>query len=222
MFECVSGAPTPDRILDAAEVLFAERGFAATSMRQLTASAGVNLAAVNYHFGSKEQLIVAVFARRLLPINRERLERFDRLEARHAPDPIPLRELLTAFFAPVLQRIGDTDGAAVLRLFGRMYSEPAGSRVTELFLEQFRAVRDRIVPLLARALPSLSRTDLWWRTHLMIGSMAHVLACPHGLRALSDGACDPGDADLALRQLVAFGAAGASAPSVAPREGDPA
>src|SRR5947209_14578204 len=96
-------AATKARILDAAEALFMEHGFEATSLRALTAAAGVNLAAVNYHFGSKEELFQAVLTRRLDPMNQERLELLTRLEAKFAPLPLSCDRILMALFVPALR-----------------------------------------------------------------------------------------------------------------------
>src|SRR5215831_9198540 len=96
-------ADTKDLILDAAEKLFAEKGFDATSLREITAAANVNLAAVNYHFQSKEALIAAVFARRMRPITAARLEALGRLENEANGQPVPVEKVLEAFIAPVLQ-----------------------------------------------------------------------------------------------------------------------
>src|SRR5512135_1496279 len=111
---------TKTRLLDAAEQLLAERGFAACSLRAVTATAGVNLGAVNYHFRSKEALIQAVFARRLAPLNRERLAALDALEAEAAGRPVAPEALLHALLGPVL-RLG-REGECVIKLLGRMYS----------------------------------------------------------------------------------------------------
>src|SRR5436189_1754138 len=93
---------TKERILDAAESLFMEHGFEATSLRSITAAAGVNLAAVNYHFGSKEELFQAVLTRRLDPMNHARLSLLTRLEAAAAPQPLSCEKILTALFVPAL------------------------------------------------------------------------------------------------------------------------
>src|SRR6478735_10998937 len=93
-------AATKGRILDAAEALFLEHGFEATSLRAITASAGVNLAAVNYHFGSKEELFQAVLTRRLDPMNQERVDLLTRLEREAAPGPLPCDRILSAMFVP--------------------------------------------------------------------------------------------------------------------------
>ncbi|HSP66595.1 MAG TPA: helix-turn-helix domain-containing protein, partial [Bryobacteraceae bacterium] len=89
---------TKSRILDAAEKLFGMNGFEATSLREITAEASVNLAAINYHFQTKDSLIDAIVARRIEPVNKRRLEL---LEAA-GPNPA-LEKILTAFMAPVMQ-----------------------------------------------------------------------------------------------------------------------
>ena len=93
---------TKDRILDAAESLFMEHGFEATSLRSITAAAGVNLAAVNYHFGSKEELFQAVLTRRLDPMNQERLDLLSALERAAAPRPVACEQILSAMFVPAV------------------------------------------------------------------------------------------------------------------------
>ena len=96
---------TKEKLLDAAEELFADHGFASTSLRDITTEADVNLAAVNYHFGSKLDLLRAVFARRIGPVNAERLERFDALD-----DP-DVEEVLRAFIAPLFKRLREPGNA---------------------------------------------------------------------------------------------------------------
>src|SRR5437762_5155319 len=94
---------TKSRILDVAEHLFMEHGFEATSLRSLTSSAGVNLAAVNYHFGSKEELFQAVLTRRLDPMNQERIELLKKLENGSGDRPIACERILAAMLVPALR-----------------------------------------------------------------------------------------------------------------------
>jgi len=112
---------TKERILDAAERLFAVTGFEATSLRNITAEADVNLAAVNYHFGSKEKLTEAVFSRRLEPMNRERIALLDALEAHGGPDSRNLEAIVEAFVGPPLRMSRDPErgGPAFMRLLGK-------------------------------------------------------------------------------------------------------
>src|SRR5213080_4689568 len=115
------GAPaTKERILDSAESLFMEHGFEATSLRSITAAAAVNLAAVNYHFGSKEELFQAVLTRRLDPMNHDRLTLLTRLEAEAAPRPLSCEKILGAMFIPALRLARDPrrGGKNFLRLLG--------------------------------------------------------------------------------------------------------
>ncbi len=124
-----SGAPaaTRERILDAAEALFMEHGFEATSVRLITATAGANLAAANYHFGSKEELFQAVLTRRLDPMNQERVALLDRFEREAAPNALACPRILDALFIPALKLARDParGGANFLRLLGRAYADPA-------------------------------------------------------------------------------------------------
>src|ERR1044072_9075595 len=117
---------TRERILSTAEALFMERGYAGTSLRIITAKARVNLAAVNYHFGSKEALIREVFERRLGPLNSARIAYLDRLEGLARGRPLGVEQIIEAIVAPALQVNRDplAGGAAFLRLLGRAFSEP--------------------------------------------------------------------------------------------------
>src|ERR1700752_3751032 len=100
---------TKPRILDAAEALFMEHGFEATSLRSITAAASVNLAAVNYHFGSKEELFQTVLTRRLDPMNHARVGLLTRLEAEAAPRSLSCEKILTALFVPALDLARDPE-----------------------------------------------------------------------------------------------------------------
>src|SRR4051812_1421835 len=119
---------TRTRILDAAEELFMLHGFEGTSMRLLTGKAGVNLAAVNYHFGSKDALIEAVFRRRLDPMNVARIAELDKLEAATAA-PTP-EAIIRAFITPGLRLMADgkDGGRNFTRLLRRTYTEPTKTR----------------------------------------------------------------------------------------------
>src|SRR5438128_1222220 len=118
---------TKTRILDAAESLFMEHGFEATSLRQLTSAAGVNLAAVNYHFGSKEELFQSVLTRRLDPMNQERIELLEKLEREAGGKPIGVEKILSSMLIPALRLARDElrGGKNFLRLLGRAYADPA-------------------------------------------------------------------------------------------------
>jgi len=203
---------TKTRILDAAERLFAEQGFAGTSTRAITAAANANLAAINYHFGSKESLIEAVFARRLEPINRERLEWLDRLEA--AGDP-SLEAILEAFLGPPIRVSQDpVEGESLLhvaQMIGHATSRP-DSRIRDMLIHQFDTIVERFTAALAKQLPELELTQLFWRFLFMIGSMAHTMAISQDIKHFTRGLCDPNDVEGLIRAMVPFAAAGFRAP----------
>jgi AcrR family transcriptional regulator len=167
--------PTQDRILDAAERLFADRGFAATSMRSITSEADVNLAAVNYHFGSKEALLQAVFDRRLADLNRERIERLDAIETEAGEARLELEPVVRAFLEPALRMARDPDCEVFMRLVGHMFHEPSPA-IQQMFHKQFREVGRRFHGALRRTLPRLEADEVFWRLVFMVGTMAHTLS----------------------------------------------
>ena len=200
---------TKDKILDAAERLFAQNGYAGTSLRMITAAAGANLAAVNYHFRSKETLIKAVYARRIGPVNEKRLAM---LTAASGVSP-SLEEILRAFVGPMLELPTDVAaGVDFRRLMGRMYVEP-GEKVQEFLRDLMMPVGQRFITAFHRALPDLPRVELLWRLHFSIGVIAHNLAGRYHLQMLSGGLCDPTDVNANVERVVAFLAAGLRAPA---------
>lgn len=202
-------ADTKDTILNAAEDLFAEQGFAATSLRQLTARAGVNLAAVNYHFGSKEDLAKAVLQRRIEPINRERRQRLDAMNR-----PAAIEAILRAFIEPALRSPqvgpGQTQQPAatgLCRVFGRISIEQPPF-LHEFLAEQFGELGRRFVAMLSEAAPGIDAETLWWRMHFTVGAMAHTLQSAHVVGQMSGGACDPNNHDAIAEQLITFATCG--------------
>jgi AcrR family transcriptional regulator len=202
---------TRERLLDTAEQLFAEEGIARTSLRAITLAAGVNVAAIHYHFGSKEALLQSVFARHLAPVNRERLARLEAIEEHAANRRLSLERVLEAFLAPVLGLLGDPEGARLAVLFGRLYTEPE-DLVVNLLREQFREVADRFTAALRRALPELSESEVVWRLHCAIGAVGHVLASAHQPEVARELGLPRADDATMLRRLTAFCAAGFRAP----------
>ncbi len=205
-------ADTKTTILDAAERLFAATGFQATTMRALTAAAGVNLAAVGYHFGGKEELAMAVLARRIAPINAERRRRLDALAARPTTTAV-----VRAFLEPVFG-IGDAGRGAppppdarFCGLFGRLLGEQPPFLRTFL-ARQFRDLGQRFARALRRSLPGLDEATAWWRLHFVAGAMAHVLQHAETLAHVTDGVCRVDEPGPLAEQLVAFAAAGLAAP----------
>jgi len=203
---------TKKRILDAAELLFADHGFAATSMRSITAEAGVNLAAANYHFGSKEALFEAVLSRRMGPLNDERLGLLDAIE--NGDGELDLERIVTAFIGPALRvKHNDARGGAVfVRLIGHAISEP-NPAIRKLFTKQFGEIFTRFSAALRQALPALPEEDIVWRFLFMVGAMAHTMAMSSDFNRLTSGRCGPTDAETLIRRLVPFVTAGLRGPA---------
>nr|WP_311529828.1 TetR/AcrR family transcriptional regulator [uncultured Ralstonia sp.] len=168
---------TKGRILEATELLFIEFGYEAMSLRQITARAKVNLAAVNYHFGSKEALMQAVLGRRLDPLNTRRLALLTACEARWTKEQLTCDHVLGALFVPALQmaRNPDTGGPAFLRLMGRVYSDTSPF-VQNYLLGHYAPVFGRFFEAFSSALPHVPRAELGWRLHFSLKALAGVLA----------------------------------------------
>jgi AcrR family transcriptional regulator len=207
-------APTKNRILDAAEALFMEHGFEATSLRQITALAEVNLAAVSYHFGSKEELFESVLTRRLDPMNRERIALLTRFEREAAPEALSCERVLTAMFIPALELARDRErgGQNFLRLLGRAYADPAPF-IRRFLSEQYAVMIARFKAAFARALPELPKKELSWRLHFVMGALSYTLAGTDALKLIA--ALSPreaGNDEMLLHRLAPFLVAGLKAP----------
>ncbi|QYN33099.1 TetR family transcriptional regulator [Pseudonocardia sp. DSM 110487] len=191
---------TRERLIDAAVRLFGERGIEATSLRALTESARTNIAAVNYHFGSKDGLLRAVIDRAMRPVNDERRRRLDELEAR--PRPPSAADLVRAFVEP---GAGLADRADVARFLGRVLGEP-DPKVRQLFADQVDPVEGRYLTALARALPELGDADVRFAYTSMVGLLglhqSGTFATVDWPQRLDPGQDRSGAAD--LERLVAF------------------
>jgi AcrR family transcriptional regulator len=207
-------AVTKDRILDAAEALFMEHGFEATSLRSITAAAAVNLAAVNYHFGTKEELFQAVLTRRLDPMNQERLDLLARLEHDAGPAPLPCDRILAAMFIPALRLARDPErgGKNFLRLLGRAYADPAPF-IRKFLAEQYATMIARFKAAFGRALPDLPRKELSWRLHFIMGALSYTLAGTDALRLIAElTPAETGNDEVLLQRLAPFLLAGLQSP----------
>jgi len=214
----MAGTNTKERILDAAEQLFAAHGFAGTSLRAVTREAGVNLAAIHYHFGTKEDLLRAVLSRIVIPVNRERLNLLEQVEAAAGSDPPSLEGILEAFIAPDLRLIRDLGerGVIITRFLGRSYTEPA-EMVQALSREHYEELGQRFMEVFARALPEVPQAELYFRFKLVLGVLTYFLADNDPTGGYAE---DLSDVDGTLRRLVAFLAAGLRAPVPVPRQQD--
>jgi AcrR family transcriptional regulator len=216
----LASTDTKEQILDAAERLFSAYGFAGTSLRSVTKEAGVNLAAVHYHFGTKEDLLRAVLSRIVIPVNRERLEMLERVEAAAGGEPPTLEGILEAFIAPDLRLIRDLGerGVIITRFLGRSYTEPA-EMVQALIREQYEELGQRFMEVTARALPDVPQAELYWRFKLVVGVLTYILADTDRTGGHAE---DLSDVDGTVRRLVAFLAPGLRAPVPAPQPAEAA
>jgi AcrR family transcriptional regulator len=205
---CDPADTTRDRLLDAAERLFAQHGYQATTMRAVTTEAAANIAAVNYHFGSKQGLLEAVVHRALGPVVEERRSRLDALEAVGDPS---VEAIVDAIIAPLIERVGaEPEGSRVIRLLGRLFVDP-DPEMRALVKAEVSEAEKRQLGMLEHALPEIPREELWLRMRSMFAVVgAHLTgafdtpaACP-----VWAGSCE----ELRAR-LVAFLAAGLRAPA---------
>jgi len=205
---------TKERILDAGEALFMEHGFEATSLRQITAAAGVNLAAVNYHFGSKEELFQAVLTRRLDPMNAERVKLLEAYERETAERSLSCERILNAMFIPALRLARDNQrgGKNFLRLLGRAYADPAPF-IRHFLSEQYAPMIARFKSAFSRALPHLPKKELVWRLHFLMGAMSYTLAGTDALKLIAElNPTEAGNDELLLQRLAPFLVAGLQSP----------
>lgn len=192
MSDIKTAQDTRERILDVAERQFMAHGYEGTSMRMITTAADVNLAAVNYHFGSKEALLREVFRRRLTWLNHERLQALDGLEAQAGGAPLKPSQVLEAFFGTLLRMGADESlgGMTFLRLLGRTLTEPA-EFIRTFFAGEYAEVIDRYKRALFRALPDVPKAEIVWRLHFMLGAMSYAIAGTDVLQVVTG--CELGD-----------------------------
>ena len=195
---------TRDLLLDSAERLFAARGVDSVSLREITAAAEANLASVNYHFGSKENLVREVFARRLGPLNEERLRLLDEAErGRRRPR---LEDVIFAFVHPVvnLLSVQPDAGSDFVRLMGHVHAD-TNHALADLVIGEMREMIARFISAISRALPNPEPRDILWKAHFATGAMVHTASSMTLLSKFSNGVCSgdepPGEIS---RRLVSF------------------
>jgi len=201
---------TKQKILDAAERIFADQGYGAVSLRQIIADAEVNLAAIHYHFGSKQELLDAVIMRRAGPVNRERLARLDRLEARPGAQPA-VEQVLEAFLMPMAEVAENHPGFP--KLMGRMQAEGI---LTEVIARNFQPMLGRFIGAMRKAVPDLPDSDFRWRVHFGQGCIAHAMS--------TELPPPPGAGDISgfpgrIQRLIAFLSGAFRAPAAVVRKG---
>lgn len=206
--------PTRIRILHAAEEAFADKGFDGVSLREITRRAKVNLAAVNYHFRTKENLYAEVLRHRIRPINEARLARLDAALARPADQAPSLEEILEILIRPVFEVHRDpaAGGPCIVRIIGRSLTEPLPF-MGRLMAEEFHPVLARFSQAIRRHAGHLTPEDFLWRLSFVVGAMHHTLATLHQIGVLTRGICRNNDHEGALARFLTTAAAVFTAPA---------
>jgi AcrR family transcriptional regulator len=203
-----SGRTTRERILDAAERLFAAQGFHAVSVRDITASAGVDVALVNYHFGGKLALFEDVFMRRAEVLNAERLRRLELVVAKAAPKPPSIEAIIDAFTHPLLDRSarGGPGWKAYFALIAQVNNstEFGGLMMTRYFDPVVHA----FIAALRSTMPDCDERDIFWSYHFLSGAITLTFAETGRIDNLSQGLCRSSDLDSVHERLVPYVAAG--------------
>lgn len=201
---------TKERILDAAEQLFAMEGFHKTSLRAITSRARVNLASVNYHFGSKESLMEAVIERHLIPLNKIRTERLiNTMKAAEHNGLMPrVEDILRAFIEPTLRFTTTGDGAKYfITLVGRAFVEPDNT-IRNTFMKLMTPVVSLMHETLCNALPNLPGNIIFCRIVFALGAMHHTLGGIRKIGQMPGGIQLPSDAESLIEMLIPFLTAG--------------
>ncbi len=195
------------RIIEAAEKAFAQSGFAGASVREITAAAGVNVAAINYHFGSKEELFLNMIRYRLKPINERRIRMLNAAEK--AKKPIPIQQIVDIMIRPLIEGFianGDHE-FSFMRAVGRGFSEETKFHQI-LFKDVLAEVISRFRQALALTLPDLPPSELGFCYHFISCMISGVMSQHPQIAVMTNGAVKPSDVDPMTDRLVDFVAAG--------------
>ncbi len=197
------------KLLDAAELLFAEKGFEAVSVRDITQLAKTNIAAVNYHFGSRDHLLTLVMMRYMTPVTEERLVRLDFVEGKWPGKSAPLEQIIDALVRPLVGQVKKSELTERLfyKLTGRIFAQQ-GDGLPQQIEEQFKQVSERFSKAFAKALPSLPPEELAWRIHFVIGGMIYMLTHGEVFHRISGGASGSPTMEVTLSRFIRFAAAG--------------
>jgi len=201
---------THERILNAAESLFALHGFDGATMRQITEKAGVNLAAINYHFDTKEKLYAETFTRIIRPLNEQRVALLTKAETDAGNRPVPLRAILESFIRPTFMLASGRP--QFLALMSRNFSAPPPF-MREVMAQEFSGLSQHYLKALQAALPQLPPVELFWRMFYAIGALLFTTAHQETITLLTHGAVRAPEPEESIRRLVDFAAAGLTTPA---------
>lgn len=202
----MAGDRTRSAIITAAERLYAERGFADVTMRDIVAAAGVNLAAVNYHFGSKDDLIEELFVTRSLATNRERLHELKAAEeAGGGRATVP--DIFAALVGPTLRgclgAAKQRSDAARFMIRASIESVPPIRKIKTREVDHLK----RFAAALRRALPDHDPADIYWALHFALAMAHQTIRDSERLSRMSDGLCDLDDVQAIIDRVVAVAVA---------------
>lgn len=199
---------TKTEILDAAERLFAEKGFDGTAIREITRAANVNVAAIHYHYGSKEEVLRGVTDRVVGPLNNRRFELLDRALDDAQPHPLSIEAILDAFIRPDIETLQELHkrGPTVAHFLGRTYMDPT-PWIQQMAQEQFAEAQTRFFPVLTAALQHLTVEEIAWRMYRVAAVLIHLFA------TWPDDGLTETQADDTLAHLIRFLASALQAPA---------
>jgi AcrR family transcriptional regulator len=202
------GEATKTKILDAAEELFAQRGFYGVTVREITRLAGVDTALANYYFGSKKNLFDSVLLRRAEDLNETRLRALEEVEKEAGEGPPDLERVIDAFTRPLLDRSerGGPEWKSYFALIALVNNSPewGGRMMTEYFDPLVR----RFIVAIKHALPDAADEDIYWAYHFLSGALVLTFAETGRIDNLSDGICHSSDLESVHKRLPPFIAAG--------------
>ena len=200
--------PGKERILDAAERLFARHGFYGISVRDITEAAGVDVALVSYHFGGKRELFAAVFQRRAELLNPERLAMLEEVTRAALPGVPTLEDIVNAFTHPLLERSarGGPGWKSYFALVAQVNNSPEWAPV--LMTQHFDPLVEKFIAVLREALPGCSAREIYWGYQFLTGALTLTFAETGRIDTLSDGLCKSSDLDSVHERLAPFVAAG--------------
>ena len=204
-----SGVATRQRLLEAAELLFSEEGFDAVSVRDITEKAGANVAAVNYHFNSREHLVELVIERYINPVNEERLARLDVVEKKSGGKSVALEEILDAFVRPFATQVRKSELSEKMfyKLMGRCLGH-RGGRLPKSVEQAFQLMMMRFKRAFEKALPELETQEMLWRVHFTVGAMIHSMAHAETFNRFTQGEAGFPPMEETLSKFIRFSAAG--------------
>jgi AcrR family transcriptional regulator len=197
------GDATRLQILNAAERCFGEHGFDGVSLRTITEVAGVDLALANYHFGTKENLLHEVVARRARIVHEERVRALELARQKAGAEPPSIEAIVTAFLEPMLRHL--VEGDAGWQHYGHLASQlDVLPKFIALTSDALDPTALHFINALRLALPKAPLPSIYWGYMFLIGSMVQIMSATGRIERLSRGLCRSNDIDGALRELVPF------------------